>query len=92
MLSEISHFSLAIDTEIFFSLLNMLQNVKIWPFKGSYSESYRGHYVIAQRNNLGMSQYTMLGDTEYTKLVMEVSSIVLFTLGGGEEISLYSLK
>lgn len=92
MLSEISHFSLAIDTEIFFSLLNMLQNVKIWPFKGSYSESYRGHYVIAQRNNLGMSQYTMRGDTEYTKLVMEVSSIVLFTLGGGEEISLYSLK
>lgn len=78
MLSEISHFSLAIDIEIFFSLLSMLRNVKIQPFNGSYSESYEGHYVRAQLNNSGMFQYTIHGDTEYTKLVMEPNRYCLF--------------
>lgn len=81
MLSEISHFSLAIDIEIFLSLFNMLQNEKMWPFKGSCSDSHQGHYAIAQLSNLGMFQYTMHADSEYTKLVMEVQYAVFFCFG-----------
>lgn len=81
MLSEITHFSLAIGTEIFFSLLNMSQNAKMCLLKGSYSKSYQGHYAIAQLNNLGVFQYPMHGDSEYTKFVMEVQYVRFFFWG-----------
>lgn len=77
MLSEIIHFSITIDTEIFFSPLSVLQKWQYGILEVTTADQIKAT-VTAHLKNPSMFQYAMHGARECTKVVKEVQCVLFY--------------